>query len=194
MGGTNRRQRNPGGATSLEDPTPESERRPYRHEERDMRVSESALESRGGFRAIGVAASKLATPLLAKRGGGILTRLKAQWAVIVGPEWASATWPIALGRDGALKLHAASGLALELQHRAPLLIERINLFLGRPRITRLALVQGPLPLVSPPDRSILRPLTPGETEGLAERVADVADPELRDALARLGEAVIRGQP
>jgi hypothetical protein len=151
-------------------------------------------ERRKGFRAVGVATSKLAAPIIAKRGGGILTRLKAQWVAIVGPDWAAVTWPTALGRDGGLKLRAASGAALEIQHRAPLLIERINLFLGRPAITRLALVQGPLPLALPPTRPLLRPLAPGEIKALDKRLSDVTAPELRDALARLGKAVIGREP
>ena len=174
MGGTNRWQKSPD-APNLRPSVPESERRQ-------------------GFRAVGVATSKLATPIIAKRGGGILTRLKAQWVAIVGPDWAAVTWPTAFGRDGVLKLRATSGAALEIQHRAPLLIERINLFLGRPAITRLALVQGPLPLAVPPTRPPLRPLAPGEIKALDKRLSDVTEPELRDALARLGKAVIGREP
>ena len=148
-------------------------------------------ERHAGFRAAGAAASKLAAPIVAKRGGGVLVRLKAEWAAIVGPAWAAVTWPTALGRDGVLKLRTASGAALEVQHRAPLLIERINGFLRPLCRTRLALVQGPLPL--PLDTAagrLPRPLAPGEAKALDERLADIADPELRGALARLGRAVI----
>ena len=53
-----------------------------------------------GFRAVGVTVSKLAAPIVAKRGGGILVRLKAEWAEIVGANWAGVAWPSALGRDG----------------------------------------------------------------------------------------------
>jgi hypothetical protein len=151
-------------------------------------------ERRHGFRAVGVATSKLAAPIIANQGGGILTRLKAQWAAIIGPDSAAVTWPTALGRDGVLKLRAASGAALEIQHRAPLLIERINLFLGRPAIARLTLVQGPLPLVLRPTRPLLRSLAPGEIKALDKRLSDVTEPELRDALARLGKAVIGREP
>jgi hypothetical protein len=143
-----------------------------------------------GFRAIGVAASRLAIPIIKKRGGGILVRLKAEWGTIVGPAWADVTWPTSLGRDGALKLRAISGAALEVQHRAPLLIERINGFFGRSVITRLAIVQGPLPLASQPAGSSLRPLMPNETKALDERLSDIADTDLREALAQLGRAVI----
>ncbi len=147
-------------------------------------------ERHPGFRAAGVAASKLAIPIIGKRGDGILVRLKSEWAAIVGSDWADVTWPTALGRDGVLKLRAASGAALEVQHRAPLLVERINGFLGRAAVTRLALLQGPLPLPSMPTRQLLRPLAPGEAKALDERLSDIADPELRGALARLGRAVI----
>ena len=169
MVGTNRQR-----APSLTGPAPESERR-------------------HGFRAVGAAVSKLAAPIVAKRGGGILLRLKAEWGAIIGPDWGAVTWPTALGRDGVLKLHTASGAALELQHRSPLLIERINLFFGRQVITRLALVQGPLPLASPLGGPLLRPLAPGEVKALHERLSDITDPELRDALGRLGRAVIGGE-
>jgi hypothetical protein len=143
-----------------------------------------------GFRAVGVAVSKLAAPVVAKRGGAILVRLKAEWAAIIGADWASVTWPSALGRDGVLKLRTTSTAALELQHRAPLLIERINLFFGRSVVARLALVQGPLPFDSPPREPVVPTLAAGEVEVLDERLSGIADPELRAALGRLGHAII----
>jgi hypothetical protein len=146
-----------------------------------------------GFWAVGAAASKLAAPIIAKRGGGILVRLKAEWEAIIGPDWAVVTWPTALARNGVLKLRAASAVALELQHRAPLLIERINLFLGRQVITRLALMQGPLPLAPPPTGPLLRALSLSEANALNQRLVEIADPQLRAALARLGSAVIGGE-
>jgi hypothetical protein len=154
-------------------------------------LSASARESEyhQGFRAVGVAVSKLAAPIVVRRGGGILVRLKSEWPAIIGPDWAAVTWPTALGRDGVLKLRAASTAALELQHRAPLLIERINVFFGRSVVTRLVLVQGPLPLDSPPDGASLPPLAAGEIGFVDQRLSEIADPQLRNALARLGRAV-----
>jgi hypothetical protein len=142
-----------------------------------------------GFRTVGVAVSKLAAPIVVRRGGGILVRLKSEWPAIIGPDWAVVSWPTALGRDGVLKLRAASTAALELQHRAPLLIERINLFFGRLVVTRLVLVQGPLPLDSPPSRAGLRPPAADRTELVRSGLPGIADPQLREALARLGRAV-----
>jgi hypothetical protein len=170
MGAINRQQRASAGVVSLTGKPAEGERRE-------------------GMRAVGVAVSKLAAPIVARREGGMLARLKAEWGTIIGSDWAEVTWPSALGRDGVLKLRTASGAALELQHRAPLIIERINLFFGRQVVTRVTLVQGPLPLAPARGGPIIRPLTPGEAEALDARLCEVADPELRAALARLGRAV-----
>ena len=142
--------------------------------------------------ARGIAAARIAAPIVARRGGGVLGRLKAEWAAVVGAELAAATWPEALGRDGALKLRVASGVALELQHRAPLVIERINLFFGREAVARLVLVQGPLPLAGAARRRWPEPLAAEEAKALDHRLADIADPELRAALARLGRLVLAG--
>jgi len=158
-----------------------------------LAASARQSERRQGFLAVGVAVSKLTAPIVAKRGGGILVRLKAEWAVIVGTDWASVAWPSALGRDGVLRLRVAATAALELQHRAPLLIERINCFFGRCVVTRLALVQGPLPLDSLPSDLSLSSLVAGEAAALGEQLSGIADPALRAALGRLGHAVIGGR-
>ena len=122
----------------------------------------------------------------------MLGRLKAEWAAVVGTELAAMSWPASLGRDRALKLRVAPGIALELQHRAPLVIERINLFFGHQAVARLVLVQGPLPLASPPRPAPPAALTAAEANALDARLADIADPELRAALTRLGQLVMAG--
>jgi hypothetical protein len=151
---------------------------------------EPAGERGHGFRAIGVAVSKLGAPIVGRRVGGLLVRLKSHWPAIVGVDWAAASWPVALARDGSLKLRTTPVAALELQHRAPLLIERVNVFLGHSAVTRLILVQGPLPLPAMPRGSPPLPLASGEASALDEQLSKIADPELRSAFARLGRAVI----
>jgi hypothetical protein len=146
-------------------------------------------ERRPGLRAAGLAGARIAAPIVTRRGGGIRFRLKAEWAAIVGAELAAITWPETLGRDGALKLLVAPAHALELQHRAPLVVERINLFFGRPVATRLVLLQGMLPLAPPPRRAVPRALAASEEKALDARLGDIADPELRQALGGLGRLV-----
>jgi len=138
---------------------------------------------------LGGAVARLTASVVA-RGGGLLARLKASWPAIVGEELGAATWPSALSRAGALKLCVASGLALEIQHRTPLLIERLNLFLGRGAVARIVLVQGPLPLPARRRPPLQRVLSPEETSALDDQIRVVSDPELRDALARLGRRVV----
>ncbi|MGE5270994.1 MAG: DciA family protein [Thiohalocapsa sp.] len=157
------------------------------------RVAATSRESerRAGLRPIAGAAGRLAGPIVDGGGGVLLARLKAQWPAIVGAELAAIAWPQALARDGALKLRVMPTAALELQHRAPLLIERINLFFGRGVVTRLLFVQGPLPLPpAPPAPLPPPPLPPAEEAALARRVADVTDPQLREALGALGRMLL----
>ena len=136
---------------------------------------------------MGVAVAALAAPILLKRGG-VLARLRVDWSAIVGPEWAAWTWPAAFGREGALKLLSVPTAALELQHRAPLLIERINLYFGRSAVNRLVLVQAIPPFVSETDNRSPRSLD-GDTGAFEDRLSGIADPALRGALGRLARAV-----
>jgi hypothetical protein len=141
-----------------------------------------------GFRAVGAAVSKLAAPVIVRRGGGILVRLKSEWPAIIGPDWAAVSWPSALGRDGVLKLRAASTAALELAPGAA--ADRAHQrFLWPSRRHPAVLVQGPLPLDSPPSGAGLRLLAAVGTDFVGGRLSEIADPQLREALARLGRAV-----
>lgn len=150
-------------------------------------------ERRPGLRAAGAAASRIAAPVVARHGGAGVGRLKAQWGAIVGAELAALTWPEALGRDGALKLRVAAAFALELQHRAPLVIERINLYFGRAAVARLALVQAPLPLPAPRHRPAPARLGAAAAAALDARLGTIAEPALREALTGLGRLVLAAE-
>jgi hypothetical protein len=158
----------------------------------DATLAGAAAESerRPGLRAVGGTVGRLAGPIVARHGGGVLARLKAEWLAIISPELAAATWPAGLSRDGALKLRVAPERALEVQHRTPLVIERINLFLGREAVVRIVLEQGPLPLHAPARSASEAPIPVEEMRALEGRLAAVSDPELRQALARFGRGVL----
>ena len=142
------------------------------------------------MRAVGGTASRLAAPIVARRGGGALVRLKSAWTEVAGGEFAAVAWPEALGRDGTLKVRVAPAAAVELQHRAPLLLERINLFFGHRAAARLVLVQAPLPLPVVSRRERAAPLSAADAAALEGRLAGIAVPELREALAGLGRLVL----
>jgi len=148
---------------------------------------------RGGLRAIAAEIPRVAGVALGKRGFGE-AQLVTQWEAVIGAELAEKLSPERLTfarnerRNGTLRLRVASAFATEAQHLEPVLIERINAFFGYGAVARLVLVQGP-PLNAPSARPALRALSRDEQQAIETRVAGIADPELRAALARLGTAM-----
>ncbi len=149
---------------------------------------------RGGPRALAAMLPKIAKPAFGKRGfveAGVLT----DWSVIVGPVLAAETRPMRLSfprgarTDGTLQIRVTSAFAPELQHLAPLVIERINRYFGYGAIARLTLSQGPV--IRPPrnKRRRLPDPEPATLRRLETRVAAIEDAELRAALAGLGRNV-----
>ncbi len=120
--------------------------------------------------------------------------LVEQWSAIVGKTLADQCAPQRLARgrggtDGTLHLRVSGPLALELQHLEPQLLERINGFFGYRAVARLSLHQT----APAPPKPALKPRpkpTPQQAAALAERLATVDDPGLRDSLGRLGAAVL----
>lgn len=151
---------------------------------------------RGSLRALAGEVPRIAAPVLGKRGFAS-AQLIADWNSVVGAELAAKISPDRLSfppgerRDGTLRVRVGPGLAPEVQHRSPIILERINGFFGYRAVVRLQLVQGPpvrsraRPAPPPP-----RPLRPEEQDALDERLAGIGDPTLREALRRLGAAVI----
>lgn len=131
----------------------------------------------------------------ARRRGFAEASLLADWATIVGPAIARRCQPVrvdhAPGRRGAgtLLLQANGAAALEIQHAAPQLLERINAYFGHRAIRQLRLVQMPLPPVPAPPPPRLRAVSADEEARLAAGVATVADDGLRAALLGLGRTM-----
>lgn len=154
----------------------------------------------GRARAIGETTAKLTRPLFQRRGlaDGALAR---DWSLIVGEMLAEASWPerIAFPKGarsgGTLHLRLAHGsLALELQHLEPLVLERVNGYFGYAAVSRIRMVQGPMPEPVEPQPSRFRELPElgaEQEQSIRQQAAEVTDPELRAALERLGRAVGR---
>ena len=109
----------------------------------------------------------------------------ADWEAIVGPLLAAVAAPRRLAA-GTLTLACTGPVALELQHLAPALIERINAQLGRTVVERLRFVQDPF---EPAPRARTSP-NPAADASAVRAVAGLPEGPLRDALLALGRAVL----
>ncbi len=157
----------------------------------------------GGLKAL---ASRL--PAITRRAGARRgfadAALLSDWPRIVGTEIAANSEPLKLTfarprerSAGTLTLKVSPGFALALQHLEPQLLERINGHFGYRAIARLRFKQGPLSRPARPETPFK---TPAETPpapsldaatdaAIRARVADISDPVLAAALARLARGI-----
>jgi len=157
----------------------------------------SAKRRARGPRAIAAILPAVTGGVRAKRGLAP-PELIADWPRIVGAELAAHCVPRKLARGrgedgGTLHIRVAGGFALELQHRAPQVIERINSYFGYRAVARLALKQGLSRHMraAPPPALPPSALTPKERATIRARHAGVTDDGLREALARLAESIAK---
>lgn len=92
----------------------------------------------------------------------------------------------------ALIVRVETGYALELQHLAPVVIERVNAYFGWRCIARLVLMQGPVAARTAARRAAVRPIDQATEAAAADIARDVLDEPLRQALIRLGARVLAG--
>jgi hypothetical protein len=143
------------------------------------------------------------------RQGFASAEIVTRWSEIVGAEIAAHSEPIKIQwvRQAASPPSAASGAgsgwgqepgtlvlrvdgpaAIEIQHLANVICDRVNRFLGWRAVARVALRQAPLRHGA---RKSARNADPAAAAQLAASMTDITDEELRQALARLGAAVKR---
>jgi len=132
------------------------------------------------------------------RQGFASAELVTRWTEIVGPEISAHSEPIRIQwprpapgeerRPGALILRVEGPTAIEIQHLANVVCERVNGFLGWRAIDRIALRQAPLRRAS---RKPAPAADPAAAARIAASLPQITDEELRAALARLGAAVKR---
>lgn len=126
--------------------------------------------------------------------------LLARWREVVGPVYARHSVPQALRfprgqtTGGTLTVRVEGAFALQLQHVAPQLVERVNRLLGYEAVTRLKLVQGEVP--QPPAR-VAPPAAGGPAQSnLAPprlpALAGIRDDGLRAALEDLAAQLAAG--
>lgn len=135
-----------------------------------------------------------------KRRGFSDSRMVENWPAIVGPQLAVMSQPVRLSRrhqgtdpdapsGGVLTVRAEGAFALEIQHLAPQIIDRLNSYYGHAAVARINIVQGP---VAPQPSPLLPPpLKEEDISALAEDYEDIKLPRLKRALAVLALLVKR---
>jgi hypothetical protein len=133
-----------------------------------------------------------------RRQGFASAELVTRWSEIAGAEIAACSEPLKIqwqrgvaGEDpepGTLILRVEGPAAIEIQHFANLICERVNQFLGWRAVGRLALRQAPL---RRGEKKRSRATDPAAAARIAESLSDIGDEGLKDALARLGAAIKR---
>ena len=124
------------------------------------------------------------------------TDLVTHWPEIVGAEVAALAEPVKLNwprgdpeepEAATLVLRVEGPAAIEIQHLSGVILERVNRFFGWRAVKRITIRQAPLA------RRTQQPRPPGpSTEDVAKAAAtlpDIADDDLRSALARLRAAI-----
>lgn len=123
--------------------------------------------------------------------------LLARWRDVVGPVYArwsvpeSLRFPRGQTVGGTLTVRVEGPFALQVQHVAPQLIERVNRILGHNAVARLKLLQGEVPQPparpAPPSGDVTANLLP-----IADaRLVGVKDDGLRAALEDLAAQLAR---
>jgi len=131
------------------------------------------------------------------RRGFAATEIVTHWEDIVGAEIAAHAEPMKIDwprtRDpedaeaATLILRVEGPAAIEIQHLANVIIERVNRFFGWPAIGRIALRQAPL--VRRPKRRSRPSPDPDLANAIAATMTGISDENLRAALGRLGAAI-----
>jgi hypothetical protein len=132
------------------------------------------------------------------RQGFASAELVTRWTDIVGVEIAAHSEPIKINwtrpangeerEPGTLVLRVEGPAAIEIQHLANVVCERVNRFLGWRAVERIALRQAPL---RRGETKVRRAADPVAAARVAETLTDIGDDDLKQALARLGAAVKR---
>jgi hypothetical protein len=132
--------------------------------------------------------------------------LRARWREIAGETLAARTEPVKLikSRTGGatLELKVDGPAAALIQHQAPELLARVNLYLGEGQVAKLRIVQGrvkPPPAVAAESRAAqarrrrARPLDAADEAALEQGLAKAEEGPLKQALLRLGREVLRAE-
>lgn len=131
--------------------------------------------------------------------------LRSRWREIAGELLAARTEPVKLVRNrtgggGTLEIKVDGPAAALIQHQAPQILARVNLFLGSGAVAKLRIVQGKVTSsqrATPPprkDRLKNQPLDAAAEAELRRGLGAAPDSALARSLLKLGREIMRRRP
>ncbi|MCK5166609.1 MAG: DUF721 domain-containing protein [Rhodospirillaceae bacterium] len=153
----------------------------------------------GGAKLLSRMVERMVKPVFGKRGFSNAAIIN-NWPDIVGPELAKYSAPekLTFSRDGVsggiLYLKTVTGgMATEIQHLEPIIIERINRHFGYKAVVGLRLSQGPIHQTEQPPPP-QRDLSENEEKRLSESLRGIDDEEIRQTLESIGRSIAKRSP
>ncbi len=122
----------------------------------------------------------------------------SQWSEAVALKWPprpmalpAATAPARNAPGGAtLVIKVEGAFALDLQHSAPQVMERVNRFFGWRCVEKIVIKQGPVRKQAAARKRPRKPLSVADSRRLDALLADMGSDALRASLERLGVAML----
>ncbi|MGL4728769.1 MAG: DUF721 domain-containing protein [Bosea sp. (in: a-proteobacteria)] len=155
-------------------------------------------ETAKGARPIAEIAGSLLTEAFAKQGFASREIIN-RWSEIAGERLAAHCRPLRLGwpkrrpapgeaaEPAVLELKVEGAFALEAQQSVPVILARINTYLGWQAVGRIVLKQGPVD--APPRAAAPSPVAPKPSAEVVQAAASIKDEGLRRALEKLGASI-----
>lgn len=149
---------------------------------------------RAGMHSLSFSLDKAIKPAFKKRGFAEQKIITA-WTDIVGQTLSQYSAPKKLSfppqshSNGTLYVEVYdSGLAMELQHMEPMVIEKISTYFGYQAIGRIRIIQKIVHrFFDEPEEVETKPLTPEQQETLVDMLDGIEDEKLRRTILSLGK-------
>ena len=153
-----------------------------------------------GLKSISNQMEEIVQKLIGKHGFLEIDILK-NWSLIVGSDLAQYTFPEKIDfkkqerEKGTLFLFVSNGaFALEVQHKTPLILEKINTYFGYKALSQIKIIQNESFFLShteriSDDKDEKKLVSKTKQTYIENMLKDIENPELKDCLKKIAQSV-----
>lgn len=156
----------------------------------------------GGLTRMADDVHKIAKKIFGEKGMAEI-EIITNWKSIAGEDLAAASQPMRIDfkphcrKNGVLHLCCENGAyALEIAHKTPYIIDRVNVFFGYQAVEKIKIHQGVK--LSPSEDELIafhnvekKLVTQQEENYIKEVVSDIQNPDLKNRLESLGKKILK---